>query len=811
MAATEWHSVSMANEDETSTSGRSHPASLFTPTQTFVPPLQMPSPGTTITTTAVNRRDLSTHCPDVPNMVPQIGSSGFVDPPAKWGQAPNEVPFGESLINCSMDESDAISQTSHALNISPAVLGRLIDAYFSNMTAFSLFHRPTFTQKLRSMGPSLYLHALLASMCSFSARFLNEASDHMPGNPFDEMPSEIPCADHFHQVALRFEEESLTQCSDNTPPLEFLQAIILTTFFQLTKGVHGRAWRWLGTCIRVAHELDLHRLDADKQHDHVPSTADDILAWSEEEERRRCWWAVWEMDTFASTVRGVPTGLNWSQSKVFLPVEDRLWFQQKFHASCFLAAKPADRWKLLQRSGNESPVAWNLVVISLTRDAQTTSYLGRALGTTTYCEPEQQQPRPAPTQGQDSKRTHNNTVEDQLSIISHALQCTLLALPDALQYHGEPLAFTSVEPNQLPVSSMLHQAKYSIYVLTELTRFMIAHYYTFCTGIVKPHLSSRRGSDRDISEANRHPGTLLMCVTQKPNANGLQQYVEASDRIVLLLNRCSSTHVRYVNPFLATSIWLAATVQLLNKKFGPSGGNRELAEARYNVLRLTYKQFIKFWGSPIGLLQTLDSLEDRFDHLLRSGEGGGGGGGGGGHSDAAKSAQRPLPFSQSAQGLDQVRSRRSDTTTTVSLSGSQSRPSNSYTSALTEPNLTGSGVNPTMMGSSSVHSSRVVDEPYQDDMDNFASSVTGAGLQPQQQQPIQPHGAESAVKEGVGGGRMDDSSAVDFGPMTSTGHDPTLDDGMRLPMNFDYDCDNELSLYLNNLLSGSYSGSLGPL
>ncbi|KIV81157.1 hypothetical protein PV11_08596 [Exophiala sideris] len=747
----------------------------------YLPPpaptnLPLSPEATTAATTVANGPNIATQ-PSCFDLNPRAAGDDLVSNVTHWSHPVNQTLSGEDFVNLSMGNSDAILHTSHALNISPAVLEKLIDSYFSNMTAFSLFHRPSFAEKLKRIGPSLYLHALLASMCSISARFTSDSEDKALSDPFNAEPSSIPCADHFHQVALRFEEESLTQCSDGTPPLEFLQAIILTTFFQLTKGVHGRAWRWLGTCIRVAYELNLHCIDAYKQDDYVPSTAAETLAWSRDEERRRCWWAVWEMDCFASTLRRVPTGLNWSQNKTFLPVEDRLWHRQNFHPSCALAAKPGDRWQLLQRSGNESPVAWNIIVISLSRDAQTISHLDEAFDGF-HAKSDTSMSTSVPTSEAD-KRAHR--ADEELEIISHSLQCTLMALPDALQYHNEPLRFTTVDCGQTPVSSMLHYAKYSIYVLTELTKFMIAHYYTFSKG---QKLSGRLQSNADIDriEANRLPGTLLMCTTRKPNMEGLKQYVEASNNIVLLLNRCTSTHIRYVNPFLATTIWLAATVQLLNKNFGPPGGNRDLAEARFNTLRLTYKQFVRFWNTPGGLLQHLDSLEDSF-HRLHEGE------------PSTTVDPRDTASNQGEQRCEQLFRMPEIPTCFSGSSAPQKPPSASYTSALTEPNLTGSGVNPMM--SSLVHSSQEIGERRQPTVHNFDPSVT------QNQQAGLPHGDHAGSQMGVG--QVD--AGMQFDERVPT---DAMFQSVEFPMNFDYDPDTDVTVYLNSLLSGSYSGSLGP-
>jgi hypothetical protein len=113
---------------------------------------------------------------------------------------------------------------------------------------------------------------------------------------------------------------------------------------------------------------------------------------------------------------------------------------------------------------------------------------------------------------------------------------------------------------------------------------------------------------------------------------------------------------------------------------------------------------------------------------------------------------------------------------------------------LTEPNLTGSGVNP--MIASFVHSSQAVDEYHQHIVQNFDSSVT----QLQQPGPSTGNNAESEGDQIHTHVQFDHRDPAD----------PMLD-SLEFPMNFDYDDGTDVTVYLNSLLSGSYSGSLGPL
>jgi hypothetical protein len=79
---------------------------------------------------------------------------------------------------------------------------------------------------------------------------------------------------------------------------------------------------------------------------------------------------IWELDTFASAVKGCPAAIDWSHNKTPLPIKYEFWFSHKYQRSCFLATRTIDRWKVLRESGNESLKASYIVVNSLLCNAQ---------------------------------------------------------------------------------------------------------------------------------------------------------------------------------------------------------------------------------------------------------------------------------------------------------------------------------------------------------------------------------------------------------------------------------------------------------
>lgn len=167
------------------------------------------------------------------------------------------------------------------------------------MTTISLFHKPTFDDKLYAITVPAYRNALLAAMFAFAARWIRN------GSRDQAHPEQPQCSpQEYFDLAMRLLHTALEECSPDEPPLCLLQAMVLTTFYQLIEGVRGKAWRYLGTCIRIAYELRLSTLDSDRAV--LRDTAmipTDISGWVADEERRRVWWALWEFDTLRRVFR----------------------------------------------------------------------------------------------------------------------------------------------------------------------------------------------------------------------------------------------------------------------------------------------------------------------------------------------------------------------------------------------------------------------------------------------------------------------------------------------------------------------------
>ncbi|KAH8904819.1 hypothetical protein BR93DRAFT_882487 [Coniochaeta sp. PMI_546] len=449
------------------------------------------------------------------------------------------------------------------------------------MTSFTLFRPGSIEPKFAMMPNHSEAEALVAAIFSFSARHCRDAAV--------DQASDCPSPSYFAHIASTQLDESVDRYGDMRPPFWLLQAGILVTFYQLTLSVRSRSWKKLGDCIRYSYDLNLHIVDAN----HAPSSTTDrntidLQRWALLEERRRAWWAVWEMDVFASTIRRLPTAIDQSLNLTLLPVSDSCWFNNIYQESCFLVEDCSLRWKHLAQSGNQSAKAWFIVINSLMRNTQRIVY-------------------PAGSAIKALNEKYAETNQNELDIMANCLYCTVASLPASLSYQGETLDFRPKSSPGDANARQEHADKYAIHLMTQLCRFMIYH-HKICARA--PWLTSKGPSSQEPE------------LSAQANSEWFN-YMSASDEIVLVVRNSSRDHYKYVNPFLSNSLWFSAAAQTACKVFGPPSFNKRLTGSNLDLLKLTIDRFISFWNSTENLKGKLARIEVGLKNLMASADGSG--------------------------------------------------------------------------------------------------------------------------------------------------------------------------------------------
>ena len=426
------------------------------------------------------------------------------------------------------------------------------------MTVLTLFHRPTFWQKLDSIPQPKVRAALLAAMFSFSVRYTPAPTGFT--------------AQIFHDMAFRVANEALDDYGDSQPCVHLSQSAVLISFFELADGVRGKAWRTLGATVRCAIEMKLNAVDANPVW-----PPESVEAWILQEERRRLFWSLWEFDVFAGTIRRAPNSIDWKTCRTMLPVSDADWFGGTPQRSCFLHPDPLRRLKELKASGNEGGRAWFIVINSFMREAH--------LFTEQLYVPD--------------GKTSNQEIPPQLEILENAAACFKMTLPQDLQCSESMLEFDS-KPGCVDQRT-IHGQRYGIYAMQQLTQMMIHR-----------HLCVKSISSPDFQQMVRG-GTLSHDVhveTSQATVEDCRRYSwsrfkHAAENIVRLARVSPPHHVQSVSPFLASTIWIAAAALVTCEVFSLERIEAESSRSKVEVLRLLLDRFASFWKSSNSLVYRL--------------------------------------------------------------------------------------------------------------------------------------------------------------------------------------------------------------
>ncbi|KAF5563766.1 fungal specific transcription factor [Fusarium phyllophilum] len=458
-----------------------------------------------------------------------------------------EPPTAMSVESADVDNQRLFQSACQCLGLSKQSVEKMVRIYFDNMVAINLFHEPTFTQTLHSITSGSHLIALLAAICAYSLRFVPFETDPELEQELLWGSTDQKSPTTFLNLSSQQIDKALNEYTDDPPPLCVLQSLIVTTHYS-----------------RYAVE----------QYDH------NTHRWCEDEEKHRAWWAIWEMDVFASTIRRTPTAISWSQMEVLLPAPDANWYQDTPDGSCFLEQEPGQRWKALQESGNVSPKAWFIVINSLMKDAQVISC---PRGVPSVTRPGQRWQQTSKGEGRQSisyQAENSEESRQKLETLANLVYCLVRVLPENLRYRQQHLSFSPRLPGQIESSRQLHCSIYSIY--------------------------SNKTTQPPAMSA---PCKLGFTSFQEQENPALREYFESADNVLSIVNRSCEDHIRHINPFLASTIWLAAAVQMVRKQFGGPSTYNSLIKARFDVLYLTCKQCVSFWGIQTAMQQNLETIE----------------------------------------------------------------------------------------------------------------------------------------------------------------------------------------------------------
>ena len=143
------------------------------------------------------------------------------------------------------------------------------------------------------------------------------------------------------------------------PSLALLQGCILLSFYEQTKRPSTTSWFLIGSAVRLALELGLNNIDAGQDEAPVAQNPPDEGVITEE--KRRAWWAVWELDVFSSTILRRPYCVDKEHMAVLLPIPDTEWFADNPVPSTMINTNTLRIWDTMRDHLHLGARAWFLV------------------------------------------------------------------------------------------------------------------------------------------------------------------------------------------------------------------------------------------------------------------------------------------------------------------------------------------------------------------------------------------------------------------------------------------------------------------
>jgi hypothetical protein len=141
-----------------------------------------------------------------------------------------------------------------------------------------------------------------------------------------------------------------------------------------------------------------------------------------------------------------------------------------------------------------------------------------------------------------------------------------------------------------------------------LSRFMLHHLRVFNSAYRQLGVANSSSSEHVEDVAPSGPLDTL-------DKAAWNVYLAAASEIVNIVRNSSPKHVRYVNPFLSSTIWLAAAAQIVSRKIGPHLVNRRVAESNFDLLQMNLDAYVSFWGVSSTLQQKLNVLAAKLETI----------------------------------------------------------------------------------------------------------------------------------------------------------------------------------------------------
>ncbi|XEV03740.1 hypothetical protein FSHL1_009027 [Fusarium sambucinum] len=201
----------------------------------------------------------------------------------------------------------------------PELLEEVINAYFIMVQPWiPILHETRFRSRFYNHEQLPCLTVLLYAIVFAAIRFVDSSSEKLSEKETQAWISKS------RSIVLLFGMDGMS--------VENLQALSIIAFTDMGNGDMHRAWPIIGSLTRTVEYLQLSVEFDDRQQGPLLKPFRSLLPsqnWTQEEERRRVFWSIFNLDRLCSVMTGWNTSLTSDDVRRRLPADGGLWHKEE--------------------------------------------------------------------------------------------------------------------------------------------------------------------------------------------------------------------------------------------------------------------------------------------------------------------------------------------------------------------------------------------------------------------------------------------------------------------------------------------------
>ncbi|OBS23953.1 hypothetical protein FPOA_04501 [Fusarium poae] len=254
--------------------------------------------------------------------LPQQATPGTVlSSPNDFQQHPRKRRRVDSCGNPNIELASQLSELGSTTTQlpPPELLEEVINAYFILVQPWiPILHETRFRSRFYNHEQLPYLTVLLHAIVVAAIRFVDSGSEKLSEKETEAWISKS------RSIVLLSGMDGMS--------VENLQALSIIAFTDMGNGDMHRAWPIIGSLTRTVEYLQLSVEFDDRQQGPLLKPLTSLLPsqnWTQEEERRRVFWSIFNLDRLCSVMTGWNTSLTSDDVRRRLPADGGLWHKEE--------------------------------------------------------------------------------------------------------------------------------------------------------------------------------------------------------------------------------------------------------------------------------------------------------------------------------------------------------------------------------------------------------------------------------------------------------------------------------------------------